>query len=203
MVQEKMPGFRLTPAITGRSVTPAPGFAIETIDNRDSRDEAVTKFLKGSEKTGLSPSTIYFPIGFRPNDYWRVNFPGCAPGACLQTLPNLAFQKTSKSVTHRYYPLRTGVQSKFQPVLQRVVNGVGYEAKVFVSYDFRGRVLRYRLYISRQTISDAERAWVRSAQRTRQAFPVLVYLYSHNPVLGVSKLHDDGPFIVAESEKGL
>ena len=203
MVLRRMPDYRLTSSITGRAVVRSPGYALMGVRRADSPQTIIRDFLAQFENTGLRAVDLYFDQITRHGDAWRVRFPGCSSGGCVNVAQNLALEQVSEEVHNRYRADRTSLGFKKHVIAEATLSEVAYQAEVSVGYDYRGRVIGYRVRTNRAPINDAEREWVRRNARSRFSHPVNVFQYSHNLALGVSEFYDNGPRIRGNSAKGL
>ncbi|OOY26719.1 hypothetical protein BMI90_16170 [Thioclava sp. L04-15] len=203
MVEQAMPGYRLTSAIIGRPVVRSPGFAFLTVDIHEDQETELRKFLSQFEDTGLPQVRLYIAEVPKDPDVWRVDFPGCEPGQCVATMERLRFVPVSKAEHDRYRASRSGFGFERHTIKTETLDGVAYEAVVVVGYDYRHRVIAYSVKTSRAAVNNIERDWAIRNARSRRKYPIDVLQYSHNLALGVSGFYDNGPRIRRDMSKGL
>lgn len=203
MVEQAMPGYRLTSEIIGRPVVRSPGFAFLIVDIRKDQETELRKFLSQFEGTGLPQVRLYIARVPKDPDVWRVDFPGCEPGQCVATMERLRFVPVSKAEHDRYRADRSGFGFERHRIKTATLDGVAYEAVVVVGYDYRHRVISYFVETDRAAINERERDWAVLNARRNIKYPIEVFRYSRNLALGVSAFYDDGPHIRGESSRGL
>lgn len=203
MVLRAMPGYRLTSAITGRPVVRSPGFALLAVSMRDSEQTVISKFMLHLEDTGLPAVDLYFDQFGGHDGARRVRFPGCEAGSCVATAQNLPIERISEDEHDRYNAGRTPLGYVKHKIASATISGVAYQAEVTVGYDYKGRVIHYKVRTNRVAINELERAWAVRDARSDLSHPIEVFKYSNNLALGVNAYFDNGPRVGVDSVKGL
>ena len=193
MVLRRMPDYRLTSSITGRAVVRSPGFTINAFGRTTPREVVLSRFISQFEEIGLNEVTFYGGgrVGTAP---WRVRFPGCDVGRCAENVTGLMFDSVSEEERSRYDLGFVDIPFSRHTILQSSLDGIGYEAKAIVGYDYRRRVISYSVNINRTAVTDLERDWAISNARSGSTHPIDVYRYENNLAIGVSE------FFVNDSE---
>jgi hypothetical protein len=203
MVLRAMPGYRLTSAITGRPVVRSPGFALLAVDIRDSEQVVISKFMSHLEDTGLPAVDLYYDQFGGHDGARRVRFPGCEVGSCVATAQNLPIERISEDEHDRYHAGRTPLGYVRQKIASATISGVAYRTDVIVGYDYRARVIHYKVKTYRAAINEIERAWAVRNARSDLSHPIDVFKYSNNLALGVNAYFDNGPVMGVDDWKGL
>lgn len=194
MVLRRMPDYRLTSSITRRAVVRSPGFTINAFGRTTPRETVLSQFVSQFEDFGLNAVTFYGGgrVGTPP---WRVRFPGCDVGRCSAQVPGLVFGSVSQEERSGYDAGFVDVPFGRHTILQNVINGVGYEAKVTVIYDYLSRVIYYAVDTNREAITEIERNWaIRNARSpSSTAYPIDVYSYYNNLAIGFEGFFENSP----------
>lgn len=196
LVLERMPGFQLTQKWNGRPISVSPAYTIEVKNGNLARPkvtspvskEAVLGDLVGHhEKTGLPAVRIYSWSGSLARvEHWRIDFPGCSPGKCLEQVGASKFVRVSKEEALRYHARQNRVYSeRVTDIVSASIGGVRFQALTRVYYDFRGRVTRYTVEGYKDISNAQERRWARRQGFQVGPLPVPVFYYANNLVLSV------------------
>lgn len=189
MVLEVMPGYVLTEEVLGRPVVRSPGYALELNPSATPWEEVFEGFIVRHEETGLSDVLIDFRGRVEGEDaaqYFRADFPGCAPGECVAAIADTRFQRISAEEYRHFYPGARETKWTNQVILSAPIDGVDYLARLSTVSDISGRVIKYRFRSNRSAITPREIGWARTTELGVPAgTPVATYSYVNNMALGV------------------
>lgn len=189
MVQERLPGYRITPALIGKSYTVPKAFA-DSVANGRTPDVAFAEFVGRYENTGLRQVRLYDRTRApgRSMTYWYVDFPGCQPGNCAAALNGLTYVRTTKTQYERYSWSIPGPIFKRQ-VAKAKVGEFTYRAELWAIFNRQSELLKYEIKFQRSARDDRAREidWA-NKNRSGVSEPLIFLSFDSFPSLGVSEL---------------
>ena len=183
MVREKLPGLQLTPARIGKSFTIPNAYSIAgTNDVLPPKEQAVS-FMRRYEAQGVAPVTLFVRQDSRKGTaYWKLEFPGCAPGSCSSTIDTSKLSKASQRQYERYHPSLPGRLFEGE-IATAKIEYLHYRAELQAVFNNKNELLTYYVKVQRSARNERERNWI-ARYRRGNSTSLLFFMYSAIPAFG-------------------
>jgi len=105
-----------------------------------SKEQRIVSVAEAFETVGLQPLRLVFrdPQTFSPMRFWEVEFPGCKPQTCVETVQNLDYQPATQELRDDYSAGSHGRETVTLPT--RTHLGVTYTVIATAFFDSYGAV---------------------------------------------------------------